>query len=198
MKRHKVVKRIKWWQAALIAVAFICVGAGFYILVLLLAPTGRIPFLPKTAIDLNTADDSTDTRNRIQIDKLQLEVEIFDGGADALDRGVWHRWPDRGDPEKGGNFILSAHRFRIGATPIGTKINSPFYKLDRLKSGDAIRIFWSGKWYEYRVVNIYSVKPDAVEVEAPTDEAKLTLYTCTLKGSVDGRVVVEARKVVRE
>lgn len=183
------------WNNIVGTLMVICVLAGIYLFVLVLAPTSYLTFLPRTKIDLNTADDTVDMRDRIQIDKLQLEVGISAGGADSLDRGVWHRWPDRGDPERGGNFILSAHRFRIGLTPSATKINSPFFRLDQLAVGDRLRIFWHGSRYDYEIVKIYSVKPDAVEIEAPSTEAKLTLYTCSLSGSADGRVVVEARKI---
>lgn len=186
---------VAWWRVLMMFTSGTLIVSGLYLIILSLAPTGYVPFLPKTKIDLNTADDKGDMRDRIQIDKLQLEVGISAGGADSLDRGVWHRWPDRGDPEKGGNFILSAHRFRIGLTPSATKINSPFFRLDRLAVGDRLRIFWHGSRYDYEIVEIYSVKPDAIEIEAPSKEAKLTLYTCSLSGSADGRVVVEARKI---
>jgi len=170
-------------------ISLMLIGAGVYIFVL--TQSANLP-LP-SPINLNTADDAEDTRNRIQIEKMGVEVPYFNDNTPAtLEKGAWWRFPDRGNPEKGGNFILSAHRFYLGTTPAGTKARSPFYKLDTLNEGNKIRIFYEGKWYEYEVTKKYSVKPDAVEIEDESVEPKLTLYTCTLQGSADGRVVIEA------
>lgn len=167
---------------------------GIYILLLVLSPKLPLPQIGQgpSPIDLNTQDDAADDRNRIQIGKMNLEVPFFEGGADSLDKGAWHRYPERGNPRDGGNFILSAHRFNIGLTPAETKVRSPFYKLDSLKTGDDIRVFYNHQWYDYQVTRLYSVKPDAVEIEAPSEEPKLTLYSCSLAGSADGRYVIEA------
>ncbi len=167
---------------------------GGYLLLLTQAPESAISAAISSPIDLNTADDNTDTRDRIQIAKINLEVPFFAGTSPALlEKGVWHRYAERGDPEKGGNFILSAHRFTLGNSPGQTKTKSPFYNINKLAIGDQIRVFFHGRWYDYTTTKMYDVKPNATEVEAPSDEAKLTLYSCTLKGSADGRTVVEAR-----
>jgi sortase A len=148
-------------------------------------------------IDLNTADDDTDQRDRIQIAKINLEVPFYsNGGAELLEKGSWWRFPDRGNPEKGGNFILSAHRFTLGNSPGQTKTKSPFYNLHKLNEGDTIRVHFKNKWYDYKVTRLYSVQPNATEIEEPSNTPKLTLYTCTLKGSADGRMVIEATQQV--
>lgn len=180
-------------RAVLLVISAALMGIGIYLGLLLLAPA-RVALPVKSAIDLDTSDDASDTRDRIQIEKINLEVPIYVGGAEVLEKGVWHRYPDRGDPVSGGNFILSAHRFRIAQDPILTKERSPFYNLDKLDIGDSLRIFYQGNWYDYGVTKKYDVKPDAVEIEAPSSEAKLTLYSCTLSGSADGRIVIEAKK----
>jgi LPXTG-site transpeptidase (sortase) family protein len=109
-----------------------------------------------------------------------------------LNRGVWHRYPERGDPKKGGNFILSAHRFELGITPLHTKEKSPFYNVDKLAVGDEIKIYFDRHWYNYKIDKIYNVKPQQISIESPSDAARLTLYTCSKKGAADGRVVLEA------
>jgi len=176
-------------KLTIILLALVLTAVGGYILLLTQSPK-----LPLTSpIDLNTNDDANDMRNRIQIQKMGIEVPYFNDNTPAtLEKGAWWRYPDRGDPTKGGNFILSAHRFFLGKTPQGTRARSPFYKLDILKEGDKIRIFYEGKWYEYAVTKNYSVAPSATEIENKSIEPKLTLYTCTLNGSADGRVVIEA------
>ncbi len=152
----------------------------------------NVNFIP-TEIDLNTTDDATDQRNRIQIERINLEVPYNAGGLEALNKGAWWRHSDRGNPKDGGNFIISAHRFYIGLTPQGTRAKSPFYRLEELDSGSTIRVFYEGQWYDYVVARKYTVKPDAVEIESKSTEAIMTLYTCTLGGSADGRVVIEAK-----
>lgn len=142
--------------------------------------------------NLNTADDIGDNRNRLQIPQIDLEITYRSGGADALNDGAWWRFPDRGNPVDGGNFILSAHRFYIGLTPQGTKEKSPFYRLEEINKGAEVRIFYDGAWYDYVITERFQVEPNAVEIEDPSEEPILTMYTCTLGGSADGRIVLRA------
>lgn len=180
----------------LTGLAIVLILAGGYVLLLTQAPGSVMSVVVKSEIDLNTSDDATDHRDRIQISKINLEVPFFSkGGRELLEKGSWWRFPERGDPQKGGNFILSAHRFTLGNSPGQTKAKSPFYNLNKLREGDAIRIYFKDKWYDYRVTKLYSVTPDAAEIEQPSTTPKLTLYTCSLKGSADGRLVVEAEPI---
>lgn len=191
LQKRRGGKFAKLKRGSLLAVSIFLIIAGCYLAYLLLTP--KLPILAgKSEIDLNTADDATDNRDRIQIEKINLEVPFFTGGPEELDKGSWHRYPDRGDPEQGGNFILSAHRFSIGTTPAETKKRSPFYNLEKLNEGDTLRVFFRGKWYSYTVTKKYNVKPNATEIEAPSETSKLTLYSCSLGGSADGRIVIEA------
>lgn len=191
---HRLSRKKKW---SLTVVSVVLLAGGGYLLFLTLAPSRVLTPLVPSAIDLNTDDDKQDKRNRIQIERINLEVPYFAGDASTLEKGVWWRFPERGNPEKGGNFILSAHRFYIGYTPQGTRERSPFYNLEELEPGSRIRIYYNQQWYEYQVTAKYSVAPNAVEIEEPTEEPRLTLYTCTLGGSADGRVVIEAKPINR-
>ena len=66
-------------------------------------------------------------QNRLYIPKIAVDVAIVTGvTADTLEGGAWHRKPEQGDPQKGGNFILAAHRFNLGLTPDQTRAKSPF------------------------------------------------------------------------
>jgi LPXTG-site transpeptidase (sortase) family protein len=129
---------------------------------------------------------------QVIIPKIAVNTPILEGDAEVLDKGVWHRLPNLGDPVKGGNFILTGHRYVLSPTPGQTKDKSYFYNLDKLSEGDTIYIDWDHKRYEYTVKHIYAVKPTALEIESPSKNPKLTIYTCTLGGSADGRVVIEA------
>lgn len=188
---EKPEKKSKLRRRLALILAVILFGAGVYLLILTLSPKAQV--LP-SKIDLNTQDDADDKRDRIQVEAIGLEVPFFAGtDASTLEKGVWWRFPDRGSPTTGGNFILSAHRFFLGYTPQGTREKSPFYRLNEVKVGDKIKVYYQDKWYEYEVTKNYAVDRNAVQIEEPTQEAKMTIYTCSLAGEADGRVVLDAK-----
>jgi len=173
-------------------IAFILFGSGLYLLWLTLSPA-YIP-IPKQW-DVPAPHEAKQlTENRLYIPKLKLNVP-YGETADALNNGAWHRYPDRGNPEKGGNFILAGHRFEMGWTYQEVNKKSPFYHIDQLHIGDDIFVDFSGKRYEYQISDQLKVKPTQVEIEASSIDPKLTLYTCTLGGEMDGRDVIIARPV---
>ncbi|HRJ06147.1 MAG TPA: class E sortase [Candidatus Saccharibacteria bacterium] len=182
------------------AVFFIILGlAGCYLLSLAFAP-----FMSGTDIFLAPAKNEVSQRlnqpagdsNMLYIERLGLKLPIVEGvDSSILLKGVWHRRPENGNPERGGNFVLSAHRFNMGLTPAGTVKQSPFYHLDKLAANDRIAVDYNGERYYYKVERKYTVPADATSIEGPSNEAKMTLYSCTLRGSADGREVVEALPV---
>ena len=166
---------------------------GVYLLILVLTPNVPIlyPLEPINAKKLpNPAGD------KVYIPKIGVRVDLVSGGIEALEKGAWHRFPERGDPLKGGNFIISAHRFSLGPTPGQTRKRSPFYHIDKLATGDQILVDFQGKRYGYEIIEEKNVTPNQVEIEAPLQDneaPRLTLYTCTLKGEADGREVFIAK-----
>lgn len=186
---HSSRKRARTKKLLLLATALILLGGGLYLLVLSLGPTAYIPSNPKTW-NAPVPQEAQLTENRLYIPKLKLNITYKAGGAEVLSDNAWHRYPERGDPEQGGNFILAAHRFELGLTPGEVRRKSPFYRLNLLEPGDKIYVDYDGKRYEYTATKRHSVKPTAVEIENPSVEPIMTLYTCTLKGQADGREVV--------
>lgn len=165
-------------------------AGGIYLLVLVMTP--NIPLLfPVERIDAKSLPEPSE--DRIYIPKIGISVPLVSGGPEALEQGAWHRFPERGNPVDDGNFIVSAHRFSLGATPGQTRRKSPFYHIDKLAVGDQIIVDFQGKRYGYEITEEKQVTPTQVEIEAPSDEPKLTLYTCTLKGESDGREVFIAK-----
>lgn len=177
----------------LLIFSVVCFVGGVYLLVLVLTP--NVPVLyPVTEINPKTLP--APTGDRVYIPKIGVNVPINTGGPEALNDGAWHRYPERGDPVQGGNFILSAHRFAIGLTPGETRRRSPFYHVDKLRTGDQILVDFSGKRFGYEITSHEQVKPEQVEIEAPLEQGEdphLTLYTCTFKGEADGREVYFAK-----
>ena len=173
------------------------VAAGVYLLLLTATPEIYNPPSPKSEWN-EPVERVKITENRLYLPRLKLNLPYKAGDASVLHNNIWHRFPERGDPENGGNFILAGHRFEIGLTPADTKRKSPFYHLNQVQEGDLIYADFNGARYKYQVIRKYTVKPNQVEIEEPSEEAKLTVYTCTLKGEADGREVLEAKLIQKD
>ncbi|MFZ1258801.1 MAG: class E sortase [Candidatus Saccharimonas sp.] len=171
--------------------AVIMLMGGLYLLTLVSAPT-IAPLVMMKPIEVSSLPVPQKTENRIVIPKIGVNIP-YGTGKVALDQGAEWRYPERGNPEKGGNFVVAAHRFTLAPTPTETVRKSPFYHIDKLVVGDKIVVDYDGIRYGYEIQKIFDVKPTQVEIEAATDEAKLTLYTCELDGAESGRVVVVAK-----
>lgn len=144
----------------------------------------------QAVIAMGAEQDSS--ANMLLIPRLSLKVPIVTGGAEALEKGAWHRHPNYGNPEIGGNFTIAAHRFRLRSTPWSTQNSSPFYHLQTLQSGDKIFVRYNRETYTYVARNTYEVTADATHIEAVSSSPKLTLYTCSLTNYKERRLVIEA------
>jgi sortase A len=185
-------KRHGFLSVVLLLISLTGLSAGIYILLLVFTP--KIPvFYPVQEINVKALEQPDKQDNKIYIPKIGVNVALNAGDAEALETGAWHRFPERGDPLKEGNFIISAHRFSMGLTPGETRTKSPFYHIDKLQVGDQILVDYNGKRYGYEITKRFEVKPSQTEIEAEADEARMTLYTCTLKGESDGREVFYAK-----
>jgi sortase A len=172
-------------------IALCMLGSGLYMLLLVSTPV-IMPYIAATSIDPASLSSPKLHDDRVIIPKIGVNIPYGEGEA-SLDNGAWWRYPERGNPEKGGNFILAAHRFEIRPTPQATWEKSPFYRVDQLGTGDEIIVDYNGKRYGYKVDHTIEVKPTQIEVEAPSDEPKLTLYSCDLGGAKSGRIVIVAK-----
>jgi len=141
---------------------------------------------------LESSSSSNDNRDaipkddRLVIPKIALDEHIYEGISPYLvNKGVWAR-PLTSTPAKGGNTVLVGHRFTYDGP-------ATFYSLDKVKSGDNIVIYWQGVEYDYQVSETKVVPATAVEIESPTKDAQLTIYTCTPLWSAKDRLVVIAK-----
>lgn len=177
----------------IIAVAIVLVCGGMYIVSLLVAPA-IAPFISMKPINVASLPAPVLTDDRIIIPKIGVDI-AYGKGPVALDRGAEWRYPDRGNPQDGGNFIIAAHRLSIQPTPGATIEKSPFYNIDRMNVGDQVIIDYKGGRYTYKITTIKNVTPTQTEIEAPSLTPKLTLYSCELSGAASGRVVLIAALV---
>lgn len=132
--------------------------------------------------------DTIPAENTLIIPGLGMSQTIHEGSSEAtLNKGVWHR-PATSTPDQGSNTVLSGHRFTYSG-------KSVFYYLDKVKTGDPVYVYWGGKLYKYEITRIAEVPPDAANIEAATDTATLTIYTCTPLWSAKNRLVLQAKLV---
>ena len=192
------IRKRKRGSALLLLVPLVGLLGGGYLLATTLSPalpgdlTGQVSAVSKI-VSQRQPDIKSD---RLYVPKIGVDVAIVKGVTDrTLAGGAWHRVPENGDPLSGGNFVLAAHRFHLGYTPQQTRAQSPFYHIDALDNGDQVYVDYNGVRYAYEVTKRYSVAETDVQIEAPSREAKLTLYSCDLRGPAAGREVVEAKPV---
>jgi LPXTG-site transpeptidase (sortase) family protein len=135
---------------------------------------------------LETHASINETGNRLVVPAMLLDVPINEGAQNAsLSKGLW-RIPTTSTPDKGGNTVIVGHRFTY------TNPEGVFYNLNQVKVGDEIGVFWQGKRYIYTVNKTEVVPPTDTSVQAPTNKAEVTLYTCTPLWLPKNRLVVIA------
>ncbi|MBI3494424.1 sortase [Candidatus Saccharibacteria bacterium] len=179
---------------AIVAIIFL-VGGIYVAYLTLFAPQHEINATSASqALYVKSQAPKVSDQDRLIIPKISVNAPINPGGVATLENGaIWHRQPQNGDPASGGNFVLAGHRYQFATTPDHAIKNSVLYDLDKMKLGDRILVDWHKNRYTYKVTKIYSVKPNAIEIEERSTKPKMTLYTCTLAGSTDGRIVIEAK-----
>lgn len=185
----------RWRKCVLFTIAILFILIGTYLFLLIFWP--QVDHIkPRTDWNYPVAKTGSElTENRLYIPRLKLNLAYKAGDRSVLNNYIWHRYPERGNPEKGGNFILAGHRFEIGFTPGETRRKSPFYSLNQVERGDYVYADWNGKRYKYQVTRKYKAESTQVEIESSSEIAKMTLYTCTLKGEADGRDVLETKLI---
>ncbi len=133
--------------------------------------------------------------NRLVIPSIGVDIAIVEGKTEkALNGGAW-RIPGTGKPGMS-NLVIAGHRMSYGFSPDEIRSKLSFYHLDKLKEGEYVLVYWQGKEYPYVVTETKIVEPTQIEIEAPTKEHILTLYTCTPMGTSNQRLVKIAKPVI--
>ena len=109
---------------------------------------------------------------RIIIPELGIDLDVQES---KIVNGYWEVPEDRaawgegsGVPGYAGNQVIFAHA-RDGL----------FTNLENIEKEMHIYVLTDEDWYAYEVSEIKEVYPDQTEVIAPTDNERLTLYTCS-------------------
>jgi sortase A len=119
--------------------------------------------------DLPTPVPVIEQAIRIQIPTIGVDAPVVQGDSwEQLKKGVAQHI---GTPNPGehGNVVLSGHNDVYGEV---------FRDLDRLQPGDKVLLFTSQRQYTYTITGTQMVEPTAVEVMAPTPDARVTLISC--------------------
>lgn len=104
------------------------------------------------------------------IESADIEYPVFNGDSEELLlKGIGHYYGSR-YPGEGSNVVLSGHR------------NSLFQNLGDIEIGDPVifKATYAGEIYEYeyKVSDIEIIKRKDEHYLYPTDEERLTMYTC--------------------
>ncbi|HEX9259918.1 MAG TPA: class E sortase [Acidimicrobiales bacterium] len=156
------------------------------------APTSADPFVPRTGLPTpvkpppERASERTKAIGRLDIPKLGISVDIYEGiTLNTLDRGPGH-WPGTAMPGQPGNVVVAGHR---------VSHSRPFRYIDRLVAGDRFAFTIDGVVSTYEVTEHFIVPPTGVHIVAQTPEPTATLFACHPPGSTRYRWVVKARLV---
>jgi len=190
------MRRINYGLVALIVIM------NLYTMALPFIPTVSYWFKKKgTAVipsgshlsEQSSSDSSGTDLGHLSGDKLIIPSiglsETIHTGTDikTVNKGPWMR-PNASTPDKGSNTVIVGHRFSY-------KAPSVFYSLDKIKVGDRFLVFWQGKEYNYEVSETRVVAATQVEIESPSSEPIMTLYTCTPIWTAKNRLVIIAKEV---
>ncbi len=118
----------------------------------------------------------------IEIPKLGVKAAILEGTDDrALKYTVGH-YPQTANPGEKGNCVLLGHRNYV--------YGHFFRRIDELKAGDQVVIKKDTYTYTYIVTESFVVSPEEVWVLDTTEDAILTMITCTPMVTYTDRLIV--------
>jgi sortase A len=187
----KNTSNILWRRIVQIVLIIIILVASYILLLQFVAKKNNLSTKDQ---QIFLHDINTTKQDRLIIPKISVNTEISEGDWRVLDRKqVWHRFPERGNPLTGGNFILAAHRYVFAWLPQKVNEASILYNITDLSQGDKIYVDWHGARYTYTITNKQTVNPNDSQIEEQTIEPRLTLYSCTVSGERDGREVIIAK-----
>jgi sortase A len=146
-----------------------------------------LPTDPPTTLPTPVAPPAEDAKEPLQslgqidIPKLNVSADLFEGIAlSTLDNGPGH-WPGTAMPGQAGNVVVAGHR---------TSHSKPFRNIDKLEAGDLVTFTVDGAVYNYVVTGHEIVDPTAIQIVDQTPDATATLFACHPPGSVSERYVV--------
>ena len=117
---------------------------------------------------------------RLQLPSIKVDTEVKPAGLVSGPDGEleWETLPFvaahyalLGPVGAPGNAVISGHVVTL-------QMGNVFRDLYQVELGEPIEVYTANSHFTYQVVEIKLVKPDQVEVLAPTEDARLTVITC--------------------
>lgn len=133
----------------------------------------------------STSDDDVEGVGILIIPKIDLKVVIGEGAdLKTLKYAVGH-FKGTAFPGQKGNFCVAGHRSYV--------FGEYFNRLNELKIGDEITVKTIKGDFKYKVYKTEVVLPSQVQVLNPSNDATMTLITCTPIRVATHRLIVKAR-----
>lgn len=117
----------------------------------------------------------------IEIPSIGLSQGLVEGITDEILQYYIGHFEDSVKPGEKGNFAVAGHRV--------SNYSEAFVNLYKVNPGDLVSVKSRGKEFVYRIEENFIVEPDAIEVLDETEDATITLITCTV--GAKQRVIVK-------
>jgi sortase A len=145
----------------------------------------------RSAAQNTAAKSQKPALDRLIIPKIGVDIPIIESTNEeyGLSRGTW-RIPDSSTPDKGGNTVLTGHRFKYLPPS-----NLTFYLFHKLEKGDIASVLWKGKTYYYRVKEKKIIPANDISILDKTDGSILTMFTCDPIYSTKNRLVIKGELI---
>ncbi|GAA0177995.1 sortase [Clostridium sediminicola] len=138
-------------------------------------------------IDPKTVNLPIDTIGIMSIPKIDLEVTIGEGIDMSTLKYALGYFPNTVTPGDSGNFAVAGHR--------NYTYNKYFNRLNEVKIGVPIIVTTLNGKFTYKIDNIRIVDPKEVSVLDSTEQATITLVTCTPIRVATHRLIVKGTLV---
>ncbi|MFN8638381.1 MAG: sortase [Dehalococcoidia bacterium] len=128
---------------------------------------------------------------RVRVSSAGIDAEVRSVGLVFRDGRLQYDTPTVGaghysgsaNPGTAGNVVIAGHVSLRGGTGV-------FGALPSVPVGSTVEVSSGGQTYRYEVTEVRLVAPEATEVMEPTQDATLTLITCSSDNAHAKRVVV--------
>lgn len=124
----------------------------------------------------------------IEIPSINLAQGLVEGISDDVLQYYLGHFENSAKPGENGNFAIAGHRV--------SDYSEAFVNLYKVEIGDKINVKANKKNYVYEITENYIVSPDRVDVLDNTEDATITLVTCTV--GAKERVIVKGKLVNTE
>ena len=121
----------------------------------------------------------------IEIPSINLSQGLVEGISDDVLQYYLGHFEGSAMPGEKGNFAVAGHRV--------SDYSEAFVNLYKAEIGDEILVKANKKEYVYEITESFIVAPDRVDVLDDTDDATITLVTCTV--GAKERVIVKGKLV---